>query len=254
MDYNEYNSNGERKKISFDLKNKQSRSRAILLFYALLFIFLVIFIRLNYKGNINNSKNIENNNQIDNNNVEINKEEIKKEEVSEIDSMFSFIDLNNYNFKFIISYNDVESVLEGKRYDNKYDFTLSNNNEVIFFNGTSNYMKVKTEENESYKLATLPFVLLNFFDNDKIKEIITNSELDSEIYKITNAKLSKVLNEKIDNEFATNDIALIKKNNKVTKINMDLTNAISAYSKENVIVKLNLEYFDFGLVDDFKIF
>ena len=259
MDYNEYNSNGEKKKFSFDLKDKTSRSRFILFLYILLFIFLVIFIRINYKSNINKNIN-ENNNQIQDNNEEIKVEENiinddnDNKEENEIDSMFSFIDLNNYNFKYVISYNDVESVIEGKRYNNKFDFSLNSNNEEIYFNGVNNYLKVKTEKNGSYKITTFPYVLVNFFDNKKIKEIINNSILSDGVYKITNDKLSKILNENLDNPNTINEIELIKRNNKVVKINLDLTSAVSAYSKEKITAKLNLEYFEFGLVEDFKLF
>lgn len=264
MNYNEYNSNGEKKKILFDLKDKTSRSRIILFVYFLIFVFLIIFVRSNYKGNVNNNQNIDQNtdqntsnnvnnqNSIEKNDVEKKDNTIVKE--NEIDSMFSFIDSNNYEFKYTVSYNGVESVIIGKKYNNKYDFSLTNNDEIIFFNGTSNYIKVKTGENENYKSATFPYVLVNFFDSNILKEIINNSNNIDGIYKIENSKLSKIIREELRNENDLNEIELVKRNNKVVSINIDLTNAFSAYSKEKVSTKLKLEYYNFGLVDDFALF
>jgi len=222
-----------------------------------LFLGLVVFVRLNYKGTNNNQKE---NDNINNEKIEENTNQNNPiiddntDEESEIDSMFSFIDLNNYNFKYTITYNNVESIMEGKRYNKKLDFSLSSNNEIIYFNGTSNYIKVKTDEDGDYRLATLPFALINFFDNNIIKDLILNSELNEGIYIIPNSKISIIINDELDNKDGLNEIELVKRNNKVVKIIMNLTNAFSAYSKENVSAKIILEYFDFGLVEDFSLF
>lgn len=260
MDYNEYNSNGEKKKFSFDLKDKTSRSRFILFFYVLLFVFLIIFVRVNYSSNVNNKKENINNNQIqETNNNEIKKEENNinennnMKEKNEIDSMFSFIDLNNYEFKFSVSYSDKESIVEGKRFNNKFDFTLNSDGRTLYFNGNSNYIKAK-EKDGDYKTITFPYVLINYFDSDLLKKIINNSKLENDVYKISNSELGSIINENLDNQDSINEISLVKKNNKVVGINMDFTSAVSSYTKQYLIVKLNLEYKNFGLVDDFQLF
>ena len=257
MDYNEYDSNGNKKRFSFDVKDKKTRSRFILLIYAMIFLFLIIFVRTNYKGvnvnnestsnnnNINNQENENKNDKVDNN-VDIENKE------SEINEMFSFIDLNNYEFKYTVSYNDTGTVIEGKKYNNKYDFSLSSDGSILHFNGSNSYIKAKIDD-EDYKLVSFPYVLVNYFDNKVIEDIVINSDYKDGFYEITNGKLGELIGEELNDSDNINKIELITKNNKVVKINLDFTSAISSYSKENVVTKLTLEYSNFGLVEDFKL-
>ena len=43
MDYNEYDSNGNKKKFNVDLSDKKQRARAILAVYGVIFLILIIY-------------------------------------------------------------------------------------------------------------------------------------------------------------------------------------------------------------------
>lgn len=253
MNYNEYDSNGNRKKFNFAdiITNKTQRSRLLLLIYLIIFIVLIVFIRLNISSSLNNNEIIkkeekENNNQEKNINTETN--------IVLTDDMFSFIDLDNYNFTYNIDFNNSISLIEGKRFNDKYYFTMTNNGSILYFNGTSNYIKAKETLDGEYKITGFPYVLVNIFNTNIIKDLINNSTINNDKYEITNKKVGEISNyNKMTNVDAINTIELVKSNNKITQINIDLSNAISSYMNENVKAIITLKYSNFGLIDDFKI-
>ena len=87
--------------------------------------------------------------------------------------MFSFIDLNNYNFDYNVSIGNSISIIEGKRFDDKYSFTLNNNGYVLYFNGVKSYIKAREIDSEEYKTTGFPYVFVNYFDIDVLKEKIS---------------------------------------------------------------------------------
>lgn len=250
MDYNEYNSNGNKKKFNLSnmMSDKQQRSVLILAFYLVLFIILIIFIRLNINSTSQNKEETIKNNEIENNK--------EKEEKINIDltDMFSFIDLNNYNFTFNINMGNSISLIEGKRFNDKYSFTIKNNDELLYFNGTSNYIRAKDSLDGEYKMTGFPYVLVNIFDTNIIKKIINNSTLNNGKYEINNETLGNVIGyDKLTNKDKINTIELVKSNNIVTGINLDFSSSISSYINDEMSVTINLKYSDFGLIEDFKI-
>ena len=247
MDYNEYNGNGNKKKFNFldMISDKTQRSRFFLLVYLVLFIILIVFIRFSMKSSLNNNK--------DNNKVEENNNKEIKEPVIN-DDMFSFIDLNNYEFNYNVSIGDSISLIEGKRFDDKFSFTLNNDGYVLYFIGLKNFIKASETIDGEYKLTGFPYVLVNYFDIDVLKEMISKSVINNDKYEITNEEISKITKfNKTTNNDATNTIQLIKNNNKVTQINLDLSNVISSYLNEEVSANISLKFYNFGLIDDFKV-
>lgn len=247
MDYNEYDGNGNKKSFSFSdlINDKKQRSRLFLGAYLILFIVLIIIIRMNstntYNEHIEEEKPKE-------------EEEIEEKVIdNEIDNMFSFIDMNNYEFSYTIDVDNSISLIEGKRYKDKYSFILTSSSDKLYFNGTTSYMKAKDEFEGIYKYTGFPYILINYFNNSIIKEFINKSILKDGIYEITNENIGKVIgnNQIIGNEI--NTIKLIKSNNKVTQIEMDLSNVLSLYSKKETKANLVLKYTNFGLIDDFII-
>lgn len=254
MNYNEYDSNGNKKRFNMTdlLNDKKQRSRLILAFYALIIIALIIVIR------VNNSYTNENNQENTNKNESINKkEEIQDNIREETKEKFSFIDQNNYEFKFVAKYNKETSVIEGKRYNNKYQFTLTSNGNVYHFLGSQNYIKGRESEKDDYISTGFPYVYLNFFDNSLLKEIVDSSKINKNVYEISNEDLNKIINgeesSQIKQKESINTIELVTRNNKITGINIDYTNVLSDFSNEKITAKLSLEYSNFGLVEDFDI-
>ena len=260
MNYNEYDSNGNKKKFNLiDIINdKQKRSRFILLIYLLFFVILVIIVRLNLKSSLNNNQVNNSNNSntvVENNNTEKKQENVVDNNIvkNEIDEMFSFIESNNYEFKFVINMKNSISVIEGKRYNDKFMFTLENNGSILYFNGTSNYIRAKDSPEGEPKITGFPYVLVNIFDNKIVKEIVNNSKENNELYEISNEAIGNIVKTDLSNKDSMNTIRLTKKNNKITKIEFDFSNAISSYIGDNANANISLEYYNFELVDDFII-
>ena len=255
MDYNEYDGNGNKKKFNLleMLSDKQQRSRVFLFIYLVLFILLIIIVRVNLSSSLNNN-NVDNNKEIVDN---TNKEEKTKDETETIineSDMFSFLDLNNYTFKYSIKMGDSLSIIEGKRYNDKFSFTLENAGSVLYFSGTMNYIKAKESLDGESKLTGFPYVLVNIFDVRVLKNIINSATINNDKYEITNETIGNVVKyNKLDNKGEINTIELVKKNNKITGIEMDLSKAISDYVNENTSAIISLSFSDFGLVDDFNI-
>ena len=258
MNYNEYDSNGNKKKFNLiDIINdKQKRSRAILLIYLVFFILLIIMVRFSLKSSLNNEANnnsVVDNNEIVTNNNQENIEKPNDNNDDELNEMFSDIDTNNYEFKYVVDIKDSVSTIVGKRYDDKFSFTLENSGSIIYFNGTSNYIKAKESEDGEYKLNGFPFVLVNYFDSNIIKKMINNSNLNNGKFEISNETIGNLANKDLSNKEAINTMEVYLKNNKIYKIELDFSNAVSTIMDESVNAKISLEYFNFGLIDNFEI-
>ena len=246
MNYNDYDSNGNKKRIDFSdvLNDKQKRARIILLGYFIFIVLIIMVIKLSSNTVVKN----DNKEPI----VDDNKEKVEVVK-DEIDEKFSFIDQNNYNFTFTIDYQNQKFIIKGKRYDNKYSFTYSNLVDTIEFLGTDSNIRMKGED--GYTSVIFPYVYVNFFDNNELKNIIRNSNYIEGVYKITNEKINDIVSLKgnIDNKDELNSFELILMNNKVVAINIDCSNAISDLQNENLSAKIRLEYENYGLVEDFDI-
>lgn len=242
MNYNDYDSNGNKKNFDFSkmLTEKQTKSRIILLAYLILIIGLIVMIRTSPK-----STNKENNEEQkkDNNIVEENQID------AELKEMFSFIDGNNYEFKYTMTYGNDISVIEGKRYNKKVNFKLTENtNEPIEYIGTEdNILEIG---NDSSSAASF-----NMFTSSFLKKVIKSSTIKDEIYEITNEDLNKLMSNhvKLKNKDDINTLELVMKNNKITEVHLDMSNLISDYTGEKTKALVVLEYYNFGLVDDFDI-
>ena len=255
MDYNEYDSNGNKKKINIAaiISDKQKRAWLILGLYFIFIFFLIVLLRSSYSY-----ENIEKNNKTESENKnEIIKEDepknIEKDNLDELDNMFSFIDQNNYNFVFTLNYNNEEYVTNGKRYNNKFDFTYSNKDQSIYFVGTTNNLKMKKDD--VFLSIVFPYTYFNYFDNDIIKKIIRNSTYNetSKIYEITSKKLNEILGHSDTDDLSINTFELVTKNNKIVKINADFTKALATLDSSETNAKISLNYSDFGLIDDFNV-
>lgn len=242
MNYNEYDSNGNKKKINFSdtISDKQQRSRLILIGYVFIFIVLIIMVRL---GNTNTSKdeNKENNQIIE-----------EKHENDEFDDLFSLIDENNYEFDYQLNYDNELYEAVGKRYNNKYSYTFSKEGETpIEFLGTTNNIKAKVYN--SIENAGLTYRYLNYFDNNIIKQILRSSKrVNDNTFEITNLALSKIIVE--FNNISNNNINTIKistKNNKIVEFEIDYSQAASELLNREISASVKAQFMNFNLIDDF---
>ena len=255
MDYNEYDSNGNKKKSSIvDLfLDKQKRSLLIVVIYIVLIFFLVIFVRnsisKDYKDNSNDNSNvIEVNEKVDEND---NEKEVEEKVYDNLDEMFSFIDNNNYNFSFILDYNNDQFITEGIRYNNKYNFTYKNKDQILYFLGTVGNLKMKN--NDRYTNIVFPYTYFNYFDNNLIKKVIRESNYVDGKYEISTSKFNELLNYESSSKNGLNTIELFTRNNKVVEIKIDFTDALSSITLNESLAVIDLKYSNFGLIDDFNV-
>jgi len=226
-----------KKSNKFNIKeiitNKQYRSIAILLFYAILFIVIIIGLRMpsNYTEN-NNGGNITN---------------LKG---------YQLIDSKNFNYKYTLLVDDNLYVYEGKKYNNKELFSLTSNNqkEEYYIDGKKSYMK----KNNQYKLQEeKPYILFDFFDVELMEEIISRSVYKQEgsySNQVTNQELHNVIGEgfkKYEEEF--NYINLIYRNDNIVGVVLDLSNYAKAIYEDYNTIIITLEYSNFNIIDDFNV-
>ena len=248
MNYNEYDGNGNKNRFNLSeiINDKTQRSRFLLFVYLVLFIVLVVAVRINLRNTKQDSNETNKNNVVDDN-IPV------ENDTNKIDEMFSFIDLKNYDFIYEININNSNSLVEGKRNNNKYSFTLNSAGSILYFSGVSSYIKARESIDEEYKVVSFPYVLVNYFDTDIVKELIKESTEVSDKYEITTEKVGVVTNYDLNGIETVNTIELVKSNNRITQIHMDLSNAISSYLNQTVEAKFVLKYGNFGLVDDFEV-
>ena len=259
MNYNDYDSNGNRNKINVQdiFSDKQKRSKILLVVYAIFFLIAIIIVRLTVSSSLQNTnKEKKTNQEVVNNNVENNNTEnnvVENNVTIDMGDMFSFIDFKNYQFNYDLDIDGSISVISGKRFNDKYSFTMNNNGYVLYFNGTTNYIRAKESLDGEYKVTGFPYMLINIFDIDVIKNLINSSTINGEVYEISNEVVSKISHNDLEDKAGINKIELVKRNNKVTEIKLDLSSAISSYMKKSTKATISLKFFEFGLIDDFKI-
>ena len=240
--------------------DKKYRSRLILAIYAIVFIILIAFLRTEIKnGNIDsNSFNEENNNDMIDNNTNNNTDN-NTDDNSYIENIFSYINMNNYNFEYTLYYNDDKYISSGKRYDRKYDFDLTNGKQTMHYLVSGPIVKAKNKEDidASYMTTNLPYSYINYFDNDTLKEILINAkQISVDTYEITNGALAPLIDNRsnfiISDDELVNHIMLEIKNNIVVGIDLDFSNLFFGDS-DIFNFKISLKYSNFGLIDNFSV-
>ena len=256
MNYNDYNNNGNENgfDISLIFTDKKYRARAILLGYVFLFVIIIVFIRTNL--NSTNSTN----SGINNDEVEVNNNENVNEDSNEniqVDEAFDYIMSNNYEFEFTIYSEQGTFVANGIRYNDKYDFDLTNGDSTIEYLADGN--RVSAEIDGEYYDTNLPYYYINYFDNENLYKIIAASNMiEEDVYEISNKKIYNYLDssykKNLKNEDLVNEIKLIRKNNYVVGIEFDLTNIINSLGISSTkSTKVVLNYQNFNLIDDFDV-
>ena len=258
MNYNEYDSDGNKKSFDYSLliSDKKYRARLILGIYLVFFIIIIIFVRVGLSNSVDDYSSLENEQE------QIPNEDDNEEMVNENDfsNEFSLVMLNNYNFEFTIYSDSLEFVAAGKRYNNKYELDLSSNGDIIKY--ISDGTKTLAYYNGVSSERELPYYYINYFDNEILLKILNNSKkVGNGNYYITNGRLIKFVNNffknEIDNKEFINIIKLFFENDKIVSINIDITNLVNSLledgDKQFSSVVLDLKYSDFGLIEDFEI-
>jgi len=209
-------------------RSEKGKTYSFIIFYFFFFIFLFIFI------NTGNQTINKEDNKIDN-----------QVEESSLPFVTKNLENNNYEFKYIINANLEEFDYKGEKINNKI-YINDDTGEYIF-----NYQNGNLIANENNNILHT-----ELFDIYNIKRIIKSSKLISETklnetneyifnYNITNANLSYILKDNINNLEKINDIKIKTKENKEIKsIEFDLINYESELNNELKVFKILLEIGD----------
>ena len=239
----------KKKKISFKdikefLSDKRNKAIVKLIIYLIFFVFVIIYIRIiNYRSN----------NYI----KEVDPDEIIELPKTITDKISLLKDANNYKFKYEIgtvnSNSKVTYIIEGKRYNNYYYFTISNDNlnEEYYYDNDKLYI-IKDDTKEI--VSTDNFSDLSFYKISNIYNYLLNATYN---YKQENANGDILINSSLSiNKFYelnqidqnSDDTLIIEtiENNDIIIVSMNLSNI----ENTNINV-LNVSINDINKVEEF---
>jgi hypothetical protein len=159
---------------------------------------------------------------------------------------------SNYYFTYILNIDDEIYYYEGKRFNDKQSFKVTNNKESNEYYLYRDIALIKKDKD--YVLIDKPAYFINYFDTNEINQIINMAEYDKKekIYKLTTTNFALVYDLDI-NDKSLNTIKLEYKDNHLYKVKMDYTNYVIARGEPVRRVYIELEYKEYGKVKDFDI-
>ena len=204
---------------------------ANLLFYIVIFIVFIYFV-----FQINSKKNIKN---TDKQKTEIKEEKKQNNELKEFDN-------KNFKFEYILEIDGIKTTYLGENNKNRTHFIYkSSKEESEYYSIEDVFLK---HNNKNYILSTNPSLYFNFFDIEKIKAIILKLNNNS----ISNKDLYYIEKSEFLGDNRLNKVDIIKENNIVKQIKIDLSNFAKIY-QSNVKVILTLNYSDYNKVNEINI-
>lgn len=179
----------------------------------------------------------------------VNKNNVSENQIYSGITGFDLIKNKNFRFKYSLLLNNNKSIFDGKQRDDKVLINDVTNNKEYFIQ--KNIVLLKTDQ--SYVLVKNPSKYFNYIDVDLIEKILLSSKIEDGEYIISCENFSEIIMEgkKFDDKYVY--INVIKKNNIITKIEMDLGEYINSIDSDIKSAKLELEYFDFNLIEDFDV-
>ncbi len=203
---------------------------ANLVFYIVIFIIFIFFV-----FQINSKKNIKKSND---------KKVIEKLEKNKND--FKEFFNKNFKFEYILEIDDIKTTYIGENNKNRTHFIYkSSKEESEYYSIEDVFLK---HNNKNYILSTNPSLYFNFFDIEKIKAIILKLNNNS----ISNKDLYYIEKSEFLGDNRLNKVDIIKENNIVKQIKIDLSNFAKIY-QSNVKVILTLNYSDYNKVNEINI-
>ena len=203
---------------------------ANLVFYIVIFIIFIFFV-----FQINSKKNIKKSND---------KKVIEKLEKNKND--FKEFLNKNFKFEYILEIDGVKTTYIGENNKNRTHFIYkSSKEESEYYSIEDVFLKYN---NKNYILSTNPSLYFNFFDIEKIKAIILKLNNNS----ISNKDLYYIEKSEFLGDNRLNKVDIIKENNIVKQIKIDLSNFAKIY-QSNVKVILTLNYSDYNKVNEINI-
>ena len=203
---------------------------ANLVFYIVIFIIFIFFV-----FQINSKKNIKKSND---------KKVIEKLGKNKND--FKEFLNKNFKFEYILEIDGIKTTYIGENNKNRTHFIYkSSKEESEYYSIEDIFLK---HNNKNYILSTNPTLYFNFFDIEKIKAIILKLNNNS----ISNKDLYYIEKSEFLGDNRLNKVDIIKENNIVKQIKIDLSNFAKIY-QSNVKVILTLNYSDYNKLNEINI-
>lgn len=215
----------KKKKISFKdikefLSDKRNKAIVKLIIYLIFFVFVIIYIRIiNYRSN-NYIKRIDS-------------DEITELPKTITDKISLLKDADNYRFKYEIitidSDTEITYIIDGKRYNNNYYFTISNDNlnEEYYYDNDKLYI-IKDDIKEI--VSTYNFSDLSYYRISNIYDYLLNATYN---YKQENANGDILINSSLP-------ISKFYELNQIDKISDDTLIIETVENNESINVSMNL--------------
>lgn len=216
-------------------------------FYLVFFVILIILLRTSYKSTTNKN---------------ITKQKTGYGYDYKLDRLLNY----NYHFVYKENLNNIETIYEGDRLDNRINFVKSGTISTNYYQEQDKYY-VKDNNLLTWSNIDNPLIFENFIEPTNIEKIVKKSKYISKTdyikmdrkefnYEITNEELNSILNKSIEKENKieettttnlTNTVTVtIEKNGTLESIKYDLTNYYKSTNQEviNYSLILNFSQYD----------
>lgn len=229
---------GKIKQLKEFLSDKRNKAIVKLGFWVIFLLFVIIYVRV---MNSRNNHYIENKPDVPTITLPLTiTEAVKKLEAS------------NYEFSFEYDVNNNKSIVNGKKYNDKWQFSYNENN--YYYDGKLYLIN----EQGRVEVENSNFNYILMLDSNKIYNYLLKSEYD---YKKESSDGTITISSKLklkDFEFNNNEfnddiiIETNELNNDLINISIDLTNYFKINNSEILSFKVNLKYDKFNMVENFN--
>ena len=161
----------------------------------------------------------------------------------------------NYTYSYTVKYDDLVEEILGKRIGTKevlvLEKSLNDYSKYVIMSGViykvENETQVKVDSVSSYD---------KYFSVDKILELVKDIEPivtnNTYAYDVSNTKLATIFGDTLDST-NTSQVFIVKENNIVTNISLELDSYIKDVTGENHSLKVEMSYSNIGTTTDFDI-
>ncbi len=153
--------------------------------------------------------------------------------------------VENYNYKYVVKFDNGMYTIDGKKLDNKETFTyiegdISNEYAII-----SNILYIMKDGNYEKSAIINPYY--KYLNKDKVLGLIDYNKClnndNSYVCDIDSKTLANTFSDSLTNDNDTlNPVFIVKENNEVKSIKLDLDNYISNIMNSNHSLEITMEY------------
>ena len=235
--------------------DEQQKARGMLLIYGVFIILIVLYIRsLPAPKENNNGKTTSNEEIITSEEVVTSEEENTNTEEKKTRKKKIDYDVN-YSYSYTIVYDGNTETYLGKKIDDKEKFSYIRDDNVQEFAVIDGTYLLKGED--KYHIVDSLNGYFRYCNIEEIVDIVSELvpvSLDNLVYEVDNSDIAFDFDDDLVNDNQqTNRIEIVKNDQTITKVYMDLSNYISSFLGSNHTLNITMEFADVGTTEDFSI-